>query len=158
MSEIPPGPPMTENVTAPPESEVAESTIESVTRATVCRLKTRFGSHLVTLTSLVTDAGAYSALPATLAVTLTVPAPVKLSVLPLIEPGPAVTEKLTARPELEVAGRTFLNAGGAVVDRERNRLSLSRIFKWYGEDFGETAYVQASGGFQRPRCQPNPLQ
>jgi hypothetical protein len=38
--------------------------------------------------------------------------------------------------ELTVAGETFLNAGGIVVDREKGRVSLSRIFKWYGEDFG----------------------
>jgi len=40
--------------------------------------------------------------------------------------------------ELTIAGETFLNAGGITIDRERNRVSLSRIFKWYGADFGKT--------------------
>jgi GH15 family glucan-1,4-alpha-glucosidase len=38
--------------------------------------------------------------------------------------------------ELSIAGKTFLNAGGIEVDRGRNRVLLSRIFKWYGNDFG----------------------
>ncbi|MFC1657392.1 glycoside hydrolase family 15 protein [Candidatus Moduliflexota bacterium] len=38
--------------------------------------------------------------------------------------------------ELTIAGETFLNAGGAVVDREAGAVSLSRIFRWYGPDFG----------------------
>ncbi|GAB4390001.1 MAG: hypothetical protein Kow0025_19040 [Thermodesulfovibrionales bacterium] len=37
--------------------------------------------------------------------------------------------------ELNIAGRTFLNAGGISIDRARMRVSLSRIFKWYGKDF-----------------------
>jgi GH15 family glucan-1,4-alpha-glucosidase len=40
--------------------------------------------------------------------------------------------------ELEISGRTFLNAGGMVIDREHRRASLSRIFKWYARDFGES--------------------
>jgi GH15 family glucan-1,4-alpha-glucosidase len=40
--------------------------------------------------------------------------------------------------ELMVAGKTFLNGGGVMIDREAGRISLSRIFKWYGEDFGHT--------------------
>jgi hypothetical protein len=40
--------------------------------------------------------------------------------------------------ELTIAGETFLNAGGIRVHREENRVSLSRIFKWYGGDFGRT--------------------
>lgn len=43
-------------------------------------------------------------------------------------------EKLDA--ELDIAGRTFLNAGGIRLDKERNRASLSRIFRWYARDFG----------------------
>lgn len=39
--------------------------------------------------------------------------------------------------ELEISGRTFLNAGGVVIDRENRRVSLSRIFKWYSKDFGQ---------------------
>ena len=47
------------------------------------------------------------------------------------------------RPErlekgLTIAGETFINAGGAVVDRPRGRVSLSRIFQWYGGDFGRS--------------------
>jgi hypothetical protein len=38
--------------------------------------------------------------------------------------------------ELGIAGAAFLNGGGVVVDREGPRVSLSRIFKWYGRDFG----------------------
>jgi hypothetical protein len=40
------------------------------------------------------------------------------------------------KKELTVSGQTFFNAGGVKIDRERNRVSLSRIFKWYGNDFG----------------------
>jgi len=40
--------------------------------------------------------------------------------------------------ELTIAGETFLNAGGIKIDRETNRVSLSRIFKWYGADFGKS--------------------
>jgi len=40
--------------------------------------------------------------------------------------------------ELTVSGQTFLNAGGVKIDRKRKRVSLSRIFKWYGNDFGPT--------------------
>jgi hypothetical protein len=40
--------------------------------------------------------------------------------------------------ELEISGRTFLNAGGIVIDRDVGRVSLSRIFKWYAGDFGES--------------------
>jgi GH15 family glucan-1,4-alpha-glucosidase len=39
--------------------------------------------------------------------------------------------------ELEIAGKTFLNAGGLVLDREKDRATLSRIFRWYGRDFGQ---------------------
>lgn len=40
--------------------------------------------------------------------------------------------------ELTFAAEAFVNAGGAVLDRSRRRLSLSRIFKWYARDFGAT--------------------
>lgn len=40
--------------------------------------------------------------------------------------------------ELGISGRTFLNAGGVKIDKRRNRISLSRVFKWYGSDFGGT--------------------
>ena len=38
--------------------------------------------------------------------------------------------------ELTIASQTFINSGGAVLDRSRLSISLSRIFKWYGWDFG----------------------
>jgi hypothetical protein len=38
--------------------------------------------------------------------------------------------------ELNIAAAAFLNGGGVLIDRERHRVSLSRIFKWYGRDFG----------------------
>ncbi len=39
--------------------------------------------------------------------------------------------------ELTIAGKTFLNAGGITLDRQRSHVSLSRIFKWYSGDFGK---------------------
>ncbi len=39
--------------------------------------------------------------------------------------------------ELNISGKTFLNSGGIIIDKERKNISLSRIFKWYGEDFGK---------------------
>ena len=41
--------------------------------------------------------------------------------------------------ELNIAAETFLNAGGIRIDRARRRVFLSRIFKWYGDDFAPTA-------------------
>jgi hypothetical protein len=38
--------------------------------------------------------------------------------------------------ELTMASQTFINSGGAVLDRSRQSISLSRIFKWYARDFG----------------------
>ncbi len=40
--------------------------------------------------------------------------------------------------ELSIAGESFLNGGGFKLDRERNRAVLSRIFKWYAGDFGDS--------------------
>jgi hypothetical protein len=40
--------------------------------------------------------------------------------------------------ELNIAGESFLNSGGIVLDTVNNKVSLSRIFKWYGQDFGRT--------------------
>lgn len=40
--------------------------------------------------------------------------------------------------ELTIAGKTFINGGGITVDRQSNRITLSRIFKWYAGDFGAT--------------------
>lgn len=39
--------------------------------------------------------------------------------------------------ELDIAGRTFVNGGGVVVDVDRETVRLSRIFSWYDKDFGE---------------------
>lgn len=41
--------------------------------------------------------------------------------------------------ELNIATRTFINAGNVELDRRRGRIYLSRMFKWHGKDFGETA-------------------
>ncbi len=38
--------------------------------------------------------------------------------------------------ELTIAAQTFINSGGAVLDRSGMSISLSSIFKWYGRDFG----------------------
>jgi len=40
--------------------------------------------------------------------------------------------------ELDISGRTFLNAGGIRVDRKAESVSLSRVFQWYGDDFGRS--------------------
>jgi hypothetical protein len=40
--------------------------------------------------------------------------------------------------ELTLASQTFINSRSVVLDRSRQSLSLSRIFKWYGGDFGAT--------------------
>jgi hypothetical protein len=40
--------------------------------------------------------------------------------------------------ELDIAAATFINAGGVVIDKRKESVSLSRIFDWYAADFGET--------------------
>jgi GH15 family glucan-1,4-alpha-glucosidase len=40
--------------------------------------------------------------------------------------------------ELTIAGETFLNTSGIKLDKKRFHASLSKIFKWYGRDFGKT--------------------
>lgn len=40
--------------------------------------------------------------------------------------------------ELTIAGKSFINGGGVQPDRHNNHVSLSRVFKWYGSDFGRT--------------------
>lgn len=40
--------------------------------------------------------------------------------------------------ELTIAGQAFINGGGVVLNRGRHSLSLSRVFKWYAQDFGAT--------------------
>lgn len=39
--------------------------------------------------------------------------------------------------ELTITGETFLNGGGITVNKNRNVIALSRIFRWYGGDFGK---------------------
>ena len=39
--------------------------------------------------------------------------------------------------ELDQAGKSFLKGGGLVLDKEKKEVSLSRVFLWYGKDFGE---------------------
>lgn len=38
--------------------------------------------------------------------------------------------------ELETAGRALVNSSAVVLDRSRQKISLSSIFKWYAPDFG----------------------
>lgn len=40
--------------------------------------------------------------------------------------------------ELTIAGKSFLNAGGVKINWKNNVVSLSRIFDWYGRDFGKS--------------------
>lgn len=40
--------------------------------------------------------------------------------------------------DLMISGKAFVNGGGVVIDRARNNVSLSRVFKWYSRDFGAT--------------------
>jgi hypothetical protein len=40
--------------------------------------------------------------------------------------------------DLEISGKTFLNAGGVRIDRQNRTLYLSRVFKWYAQDFGRS--------------------
>ena len=61
---------------------------------------------LVTAIEFVAAADSQSTSPACVATTLTVPAPVKVRLVPPpIDPGPAATENVTGSPELAVAAR-----------------------------------------------------
>ncbi len=40
--------------------------------------------------------------------------------------------------EFTIAGEAFLNGGGIRIDRGMKHVAMSRIFKWYGGDFGNT--------------------
>lgn len=42
----------------------------------------------------------------------------------------------TLEKDLEISGRTFINSGGAIIDRGRGSMILSEIFRWYRDDFG----------------------
>ena len=52
---------------------------------------------------------------------------------PTLRSRPFTGEDLDA--QLDDQARTFLAAGGAVVDRERRRVEVSRVFLWFGGDF-----------------------
>ncbi len=39
--------------------------------------------------------------------------------------------------ELDMSVKRFFNSGGAIVDRKKNHISLSRLFKMYKSDFGK---------------------
>ncbi|MFQ5889990.1 MAG: DUF547 domain-containing protein [Gemmatimonadota bacterium] len=52
---------------------------------------------------------------------------------PTLRAEPYVGERIEAQLHDQMC--RFLAAGGAVADRERNELGLSRIFLWYGSDF-----------------------
>lgn len=38
--------------------------------------------------------------------------------------------------ELDIAGSSFINGGGLILEKNSMTVSLSRIFQWYGKDFG----------------------
>ncbi|MCF6157850.1 MAG: DUF547 domain-containing protein [wastewater metagenome] len=40
--------------------------------------------------------------------------------------------------QLDIAGRSFINRKGMVLDKDANTLQLSQIFKWFASDFGRT--------------------
>jgi len=40
--------------------------------------------------------------------------------------------------ELDQAGKSFLKGGGLVLNKENKEVSLSRVFLWYGKDFGRS--------------------
>jgi GH15 family glucan-1,4-alpha-glucosidase len=40
--------------------------------------------------------------------------------------------------ELDLAATTFINGGGCILQKEKGRVSLSMIFKWYRQDFGSS--------------------
>ena len=40
--------------------------------------------------------------------------------------------------QLTIATESYLNSGNVVIDKQYNQVQLSRIFKWYGRDFGKT--------------------
>jgi GH15 family glucan-1,4-alpha-glucosidase len=40
--------------------------------------------------------------------------------------------------QLDMAGRSFINRRGIILDKDNNTLYLSQIFKWYKNDFGHT--------------------
>lgn len=42
----------------------------------------------------------------------------------------------TLEKDLEISGRTFINSGGAVIERDVMTIRLSEIFRWYRDDFG----------------------
>lgn len=46
--------------------------------------------------------------------------------------------------ELNQAGKSFLKGGGLVLNKENKEVSLSRVFLWYGKDFGKSGSVLLS--------------
>lgn len=44
----------------------------------------------------------------------------------------------TLEEDLRISGQTFLNAGGIHIDGDNRRVRLSKVFQWYGSDFGST--------------------
>jgi GH15 family glucan-1,4-alpha-glucosidase len=44
----------------------------------------------------------------------------------------------TLEEDLRISGQTFLNAGGIQIDRDQKGVKLSKVFQWYGGDFGKT--------------------
>ncbi len=58
----------------------------------------------------------------------------------------AVYDAANIDEQLDVAARTFINQGGAEVDRATGQVWLSQIFRWYAPDFGGPPF--ALGGLR----------
>jgi len=97
------GPLMTEYVTAPLEAEVALTAKGAVPNVCDPTAKLSVGTSAPTVKLVVAVAAAKFPLAAWLALNTTVPAPVRVTMLPTIVAGPLMTEYVTAPLEAEVA-------------------------------------------------------
>lgn len=43
--------------------------------------------------------------------------------------------------QLDMAASSFINSDNVIIDQAKNRLQLSKIFDWYGKDFGNKAQL-----------------
>ena len=52
--------------------------------------------------------------------------------------------------QLEMAASSFINSDNVKLDKAHNRLQLSKIFDWYGKDFGnKTEMIRLIAGYRR---------